>query len=135
MSEIRVVGAVFIDGDRVLAFRRKPGKAAAGKWEFPGGKIEAEEAPEQALARELDEELGLTHVEVGPCIDRTVTPVGENLIDLACYEVACQVTPTVSSDHDRIEWVNRAALLTRDWAEPDLPTVMKLMNGESESHG
>lgn len=55
-----VVAAALIDPDgRVLMQRRPPGKPLAGLWEFPGGKVERAESPEAALARELDEELGI----------------------------------------------------------------------------
>jgi 8-oxo-dGTP diphosphatase len=54
------VAAALIDPDgRVLIAQRPPGKAMAGLWEFPGGKIEPDETPEMALIRELDEELGI----------------------------------------------------------------------------
>jgi 8-oxo-dGTP diphosphatase len=56
-----VVAAALIDPDgRVLIAQRPPGKAMAGLWEFPGGKIEPNETPETALIRELREELGIT---------------------------------------------------------------------------
>jgi 8-oxo-dGTP diphosphatase len=55
-----VVAAALVDGDRrVLLQQRAPGRAMAGLWEFPGGKVEPGESPEAALARELDEELGI----------------------------------------------------------------------------
>jgi len=66
-SVILVVAAALIDPDgRVLIAQRPPGKAMAGLWEFPGGKLELGETPEQALIRELHEELGITVKE--PCL-------------------------------------------------------------------
>ena len=60
-----MVAAALIDGDgRVLLQKRAAGRAMAGLWEFPGGKVEAGELPEAALARELEEELGIA-VEIG----------------------------------------------------------------------
>src|SRR3546814_2052635 len=57
---ILVVAAALIDPDgRVLVQQRAPGKSLAGLWEFPGGKVEPGEDSQQALARELDEELGI----------------------------------------------------------------------------
>ncbi|HJS32492.1 MAG TPA: (deoxy)nucleoside triphosphate pyrophosphohydrolase, partial [Alphaproteobacteria bacterium] len=59
-SIVLVAAAALIDADgRVLLARRPPGKAMAGLWEFPGGKVREGEAPESALARELHEELGI----------------------------------------------------------------------------
>ena len=66
-----VVAAALIDRDgRVLMQERPPGKALAGLWELPGGKVEPDESPEAALVRELDEELGLI---VSPA---ALTPAG-----------------------------------------------------------
>ncbi|SMP42156.1 8-oxo-dGTP diphosphatase MutT [Desulfonatronum lacustre] len=58
-APLRVVAGIVWHGDRYLAVRRPEGKHMAGYWEFPGGKIEAGETPDQALARELREELGI----------------------------------------------------------------------------
>ncbi|HAF70079.1 TPA: 8-oxo-dGTP diphosphatase MutT [Candidatus Acetothermia bacterium] len=59
-----VVAAFLVQGGRVLLSRRRPGDVRGGLWEFPGGKVEPGEPPEEALARELSEELGI-RVEVG----------------------------------------------------------------------
>ena len=60
MNTILVVAAALIDKDgRVLLAQRPPNKSMAGLWEFPGGKVEDGESPEDALIRELNEELGI----------------------------------------------------------------------------
>jgi 8-oxo-dGTP diphosphatase len=62
---LTVVAAALVDGEgRILLQQRAPGRAMAGLWEFPGGKVEAGELPEAALLRELEEELGIV-VEIG----------------------------------------------------------------------
>ncbi len=58
-ERVRVAAALVRDGDRILLAQRPPGGALGLQWEFPGGKIEAGESPEHALARELAEELGV----------------------------------------------------------------------------
>ena len=61
MKIVLVAACALIDADgRVLIAKRPDGKALAGLWEFPGGKVETGERPEQTLIRELDEELGIT---------------------------------------------------------------------------
>ena len=67
---VLVVAAVCIDGGRVLLTQRPDGTHLAGKWEFPGGKMEPGESPEEALAREMREECGVV-VEVGEALDVT----------------------------------------------------------------
>lgn len=122
LPRIEVVAAVFYRDREVLACRRAPGKSAAGKWEFPGGKIDDDEAPELALVREIREELGIS-ISVGALVDRTVTPVGDLDIDLACYLVSSAEEPSHSTDHDELRWVPIDALSTLDWAAPDLPAI------------
>lgn len=123
---ITVVGAVFSTDECVLAFRRSADRSAGGKWEFPGGKVELDETPEEALRREIQEELGLD-ITVGRLIDRSSTVVGENTIDLACYFVAANELPTQSSDHDEIVWQPFSDIRELDWAAPDVPAIEALL--------
>jgi 8-oxo-dGTP diphosphatase len=123
---VQVVAAVFIDGDRVLTCRRLPTRAAGGKWEFPGGKVEPNESAVDALVREIEEELGIGIV-VGALLNRTVTAADGAVIDLSCYRVESRrALPTRSRDHDRVEWVSLSAIAELDWAQPDRPMVEKL---------
>ncbi len=126
MNQIHVVAAIFVRDGKIMAARRAAHKAAAGLWEFPGGKVEIGEDARAALAREIEEELGVA-IEVGELVDDSVTAVGETEIRLACYLVsAANEWPTTSSDHDAIEWLSFENIGDVQWAAPDLPAVAKL---------
>ena len=119
-----VVAAIIQDENgNYLCARRNPAKADGDKWEFPGGKKEVDETLEEALVREIKEELGVT-IRVLRQFDRTTT--GE--IDLVCF--AAELTgekPTTSTDHSELRWVPESELSKLDWAKPDLPALKKLL--------
>lgn len=130
-APLRVVGAVIVREDRILAARRAPGRSAAGLWEFPGGKVEPGESPQQALARELREELGI-EVEIGWLIGRGEADARDRDRDLHldCYWARLNAAePAGSTDHDRLEWVDRAHLQGLAWAGPDVPIVEAIVDG------
>lgn len=142
-SSLQVVGAVFTDppaarlselsaSSRVLAFRRGPGRDAAGLWEFAGGKLEQGEAPEQALVREIDEELGIA-VSVGESILTSEVWVEprQRFVTLTCYLVTpVESLPALSTDHDELRWMPVTELHTLDWIAPDVP-VVELLQAQS----
>lgn len=123
MKTISVVGAVIIVDKTVLACRRAPFKSQAGLWEFPGGKVEAGESPEEALRREIMEELGV------PIVVKQFMGAGEFqmtdvLIRLDCYQCSLQGgTPVRSKDHDQLRWLKKMELQSVIWAPADVPVV------------
>lgn len=121
-----VVGAVFTDGERVLACRRHEHLEAGGRWEFPGGKLEHGEAAGPGLEREISEELGV-EIEVGELLDRSTTIIDGTAITLSCYFVRpVGEAPSISTDHDELGWFQRDRLMWLNWAAPDLPAVRRL---------
>lgn len=132
-SPIHVVGAIIRRGDAVFAARRNPERSAGGLWEFPGGKVEPGETPQQALVREIREELGV-RIEVGAQVDRSQVTVGEVQVDLACYEARLVgPEPTASTDHDALIWVPLAELGSLDWAPGDVPIIERMSAGGAGS--
>lgn len=126
-SPLLVVAAVIARADgRILACRRAPGRSAAGRWEFPGGKVEPGETPQAALVREIAEELSVA-IDVGAHLTTDDTVVGDRIIRLACYRAALVGdAPGASTDHDELRWVAPVDLPALAWAEPDLPAVAVL---------
>lgn len=123
---VEVVAAVIEHDGLVLACRRRPGKAAGGKWEFPGGKLESGETTDEALVREIREELSVK-IEVIGSLRTDDTAVGHSIIRLICLRARLLgAPPTESIDHDEIRWVRSVDLPTLDWAAPDLPAVREL---------
>ena len=107
---IDVVGAVIRDGDRVLMAQRPEGKTQAGLWEFPGGKIEPGETPEEALARECREELAL-EIENPTVLRSVVHRYPEKTVRLLLVE--CSVRPgsvPVPQEGQSVAWIRPADL-------------------------
>jgi 8-oxo-dGTP diphosphatase len=129
---ILVVAAALIDPDgRVLIAKRPPDKAMAGLWEFPGGKIETGETPEQGLIRELAEELAITVKE--PCLAPfTFASHAYDRFHLLMPLFLCrrwEGTP-VPREHVSIKWVRPRDLIADPASYPmpaaDLPLLPML---------
>ena len=118
-----VVGAAVLRDGRVLAAQRTSPAAAAGRWEFPGGKVEPGEAPDVALLREVREELGC-EVEVGRWLDGSVL-VGDGH-ELRVALVRLVAGEPVPAEHDQVRWLGVDELDDVDWLEPDRPFLVGL---------
>lgn len=129
-KQITVVGAVIEAGGRILCARRSSGPLA-GRWEFPGGKVEPGEAPRAALAREIDEELGC-HVSVGEEV--TTTTHGYDFATVTLTTYRCRLLdgePQRLTDHDEFQWLPPDRLDELDWAPADVPAVHQLTGRSS----
>ncbi|MBI4349249.1 MAG: (deoxy)nucleoside triphosphate pyrophosphohydrolase [Elusimicrobia bacterium] len=117
---IRVAAGIIVKSGMVLLARRGPGKALAGKWEFPGGKIEPGESPETALARELKEEFGID-AEVGPELARARHAYDFGEIELIGLLVPKYSGELKAAEHDALKWVEGRRVLEYDLAPADVP--------------
>ena len=129
-NPIRVVGAVFHDGERFLACRKKPGKPLEGHWEFPGGKIEPGETPEQALTREIREELNLI-AEVGQKVTTTTYEYDFATIELTTFYCTLVDGDLRLTDHDDTKWVTSTEAAHLTWAPADIPAVEAIASSHS----
>ena len=119
---IHVVGAAIVAGGRCLVAQRGKGMSSAGLWEFPGGKIEPGEAPEQALAREILEELNLG-IEVHEFVASGRVSSGDRQIQLDVYMASVVSGELELREHEAFRWVGPLELRKLDWAEADIPIV------------
>jgi 8-oxo-dGTP diphosphatase len=121
---VLVVAGLIRRGDRCLIGRRRLNDSAGGLWEFPGGKVKDGETPEDALRRELSEELDVS-VDVGPWLGRALSETATRLLVLDLYAVRCQdeTSTPLALEHDELRWIGAKDLSDFDWAMADLPLL------------
>ncbi|MER5607266.1 (deoxy)nucleoside triphosphate pyrophosphohydrolase [Micromonospora tulbaghiae] len=120
-----VVGAAIIEGGRVLACERSAPPEVAGRWEFPGGKVEPGEAETDALARECVEELGV-RVAVGARVGRDVRMAhGRSVLRVYAARLLHGDEPK-ALEHAALRWLSAAELDSVDWLPADVPIVAAL---------
>ena len=118
-----VVGAAIVRDGRVLAARRTLPASAAGRWEFPGGKVEPGETDDSSLVREIDEELGI-RIRVERWLEGR-EPIGtSHVLRVAVATlVAGDPDPT---EHDEVRWLAADELDDVDWLDADRPFLAEL---------
>jgi len=115
---IPVVAAVVFREERVLITRRRPEKRQGGLWEFPGGKVESEETPQEALRRELSEEL-CCPARVGPFLAAENHDYGDMIVRILAYHAVLDGEVSCLTDHDRLAWARPSELSTYELAPAD----------------
>ncbi|WP_055599819.1 (deoxy)nucleoside triphosphate pyrophosphohydrolase [Streptomyces aureus] len=116
-----VVAGALYDRGRLLAARRSAPVELAGRWELPGGKLEPGESPEEALVRELREELGV-EVEPGERIPGE-WPLKPGYVLRVWTARLLSGEPRPLEDHDALRWLTRSELDSVDWLDQDRPAV------------
>lgn len=131
MKTIRVVAAVIRKDDRIFVTQRGYGEFKDG-WEFPGGKIEQGETPQQALVREIREELE-TEIRVGDLIDTIEYDYPTFHLSMDCFWCEIVEGSLELKEHEAAKWLDRESLYTVDWLPADVGLVEKIRKGIDEN--
>ena len=129
MKTIRVAAAVIRKGNRIFATQRGYGEFKDG-WEFPGGKIEPGETPQEALVREIREELE-TEIRVGDLIDTIEYDYPAFHLSMDCFWCEIVEGSLELKEHEAAKWLDRESLYTVNWLPADVGLVEKIREGMS----
>ncbi len=124
---IDVTAGIILSGQKVLLAKRKEGKSLAGWWEFPGGKIENGEEPEEALVRELQEEFEIK-VEVVEKFYENIYHYNSLTVRLKSFLVRYISGEYQLHDHSAIRWVDISDILDYQLAPADIPIANQLVS-------
>ena len=122
---VEVVAALVVQDGRILACQRPPGKARALLWEFVGGKVEPGETPQQALARECREELGVG-LEVGPRYMDVTHRYPDLLVHLTLFRARIVQGTPQKLEHSDIRWLAPDELEHYEFCPADRPVLERL---------
>jgi 8-oxo-dGTP diphosphatase len=126
MKKVDVVGAVILnEANEILCALRSQKMSLPGLWEFPGGKIELNETPEQSLIREIQEELSCT-IKVGELVADATHDYPAITVRLITYLAKIIDGVPLASEHEQLVWLPVHQLFTLEWAPADLPTLEAL---------
>ena len=121
MKTVKVVAAIIRDGDKVFATQRGYGDYKDG-WEFPGGKIEPGETPQQALVREIKEELD-TDIAVGDCLTTVEYDYPAFHLSMQCFWCSIVDVRPVLKEHEAARWLDADHIDSVDWLPADLTII------------
>jgi len=129
---IKVTAALIERNGKILIARRHANGPFGMKWEFPGGKVEEGETPEECLERELHEELAI-QAKVGAFFGASRYDYGHLEVELLVYRVFQFSGEPRLHDHEEIRWVLPHDLLKYDFPEADRPIIRKRLEEEADS--
>lgn len=124
MKTIEVVAAVIRHGNKIFATQRGYGEFKDG-WEFPGGKMEEGETPQEALIREIREELD-TEVKVGDLIDTVEYDYPKFHLTMHCFWCTVKSGNLVLKEHEAAKWLTKENLNTVAWLPADKDLIDKI---------
>lgn len=124
MKTVNVVAAVIRDGNKIFATQRGYGEFKDG-WEFPGGKVEEGETPQEALKREIEEELE-TEIEVGDYLTTIEHDYPKFHLSMKCYWARIIEGKPVLLEHEAARWLSRDELDSVAWLPADV-TIIELV--------
>jgi len=123
---IRVVAAIIIDNGKYFATQRGYGEWK-GYWEFPGGKIEVNETPEDALKREIREELE-TEINVGDKVCTIEYDYPKFHLSMDCFYAKVSSGGLVLKEHEAAKWLSKSELGNVEWLPADKMIIEKIKN-------
>lgn len=126
MKYVQVACAVIEQDGLIFAARRKIDKSQGGLWEFPGGKLETNENAQEALMRELTEELSI-HCEIMDFIAENQYDYGSLFIHLQAFRTRWKSGTLSLTDHDCSIWLPPWQLFSLQWAPADIEIVKHIM--------
>jgi 8-oxo-dGTP diphosphatase len=124
---IDVTAAIIRRNGKVLIAKRSSTSSLPNKWEFPGGKIDDGETPEECLKRELQEEFDIV-VDVGDYLTESVYQYEQKTVRLLAFQVITEAGFETLNAHDDVRWVLAEELLDYDLAPADVPIAKEVQS-------
>jgi len=125
-KQVHVVGAIIEnDQNEIFCAKRSPVMTLPNYWEFPGGKLEAGETPEQALTREIQEEFNCI-ISVEEKVEDTTYEYEKFIVRLETYKAKLENGQPIAIEHAETKWVTRNEMAQLNFAPADIPAVEKI---------